>query len=134
MVLQRLRPEGLFKPGAYTQVVVATGRRMVFVSGQVSIDADGKLVAAGDFAGQARQVYANLRAALGGAGATPADVAKLTTYVVGYQPELRPLLAEARSIVFGPATLPASTLVGVEALAEPGYLIEVEAIAVMDEA
>src|SRR5712691_10822541 len=118
MPLQRLRPEGLLKPGAYTQVVVATGRRMVFVSGQVSIDADGKLVAAGDFAGQARQVYANLRAALGGAGATPADVAKLTTYIVGYQPELRPMLAEARSTVFGPATLPASTLVGVEALAE----------------
>ena len=59
---------------------------------------------------------------------------KLTTYVVGYRPELRPLLAEARSTVFGPAALPASTLVGVQALAEPGYLIEVEAIAVIDQA
>ena len=134
MPVQRLAPVGLFKPGAYTQVVVATGRRMVFVSGQVSMDAEGKLVAPGDLAGQARQVYANLRAALEGARAKPADVVKLTTYVVGYKPELRPLLAEARSTVFGSATLSASTLVGIQALAEPGYLIEVEAIAVIDEA
>src|ERR1700716_87678 len=123
MGMQRLTPEGLFKPAAYSQVGVATGRRMVFVSGQVSIDADGKLVAPGDVAGQARQVYANLRAALEGSGAQPADVVKLTTYVVGYKPELRPLLAQARATVFGPATWPASTLVGVQALAEPGYLI-----------
>ena len=134
MGLQRLAPEGLFKPSGYTQVVVASGRRMVFVSGQVSIDAQGTLVAGGDLAGQARQVYANLRTALEGARAKPADVVKLTTFVVGYKPEARPLLAEARSTVFGPATLPASTLVGVQALAEPGYLIEVEAIAVTDEA
>ena len=134
MPVQRLAPEGLFKPSAYTQVVVATGRRMVFVSGQVSMDAQSTLVAPGDLAGQARQVYANLRAALEGALAKPADVVKLTTFVVGYKPEVRSLLAEVRSTVFGPATLPASTLVGVQALAEPGYLIEVEAIAVTDEA
>src|SRR5438874_9880304 len=133
MGVQRLTPEGLFKPTAYSQVVVATGRRMVFVSGQVSMDAGGRLVAPGDFAGQARQVYANLRTALDGAGIAPADVAKLTTYVVGYKPELRPSLAEARAAVFG-ADLPASTLVGVQALAEPGYLLEVEAIAVSDNA
>ncbi len=133
MPVQRLAPEGLFKPAAYTQVVVATGRRMVFVSGQVSMDAEGKLVAPGDLAGQARQVYANLRTALEGARAKPTDVVKLTTYVVAYEQNVRPLLAEARSTVFGPATLPASTLVGVQALAEPGYLIEVEAIAVIDE-
>src|SRR5438067_13246114 len=133
MGVQRLTPEGLFKPTAYTQVVVASGRRMVFVSGQVSMDAGGRLVAPGDFAGQARQVYANLRTALDGAGIAPADVAKLTTYVVGYKPELRPSLAEARAAVFG-ADLPASTLVGVQALAEPGYLLEVEAIAVSDNA
>src|SRR5438067_13109360 len=134
MGVQRLRPEGLFKPTAYSQVVVATGRRLVFVSGQVSIDAGGKLVAPGDFAGQARQVYANLRAALEGAGMAPADVAKLTTYVVGYNPELRSSLAAARATIFGAAELPASTLVGVQALAEPGYLLEVEAIAVSDNA
>src|SRR5260370_15824679 len=133
MPVQRLAPEGLFKPAAYTQVVVATGRRMVFVSGQVSMDAEGKLVAPGDLAGQARQVYANLRTALEGARAKPTDVVKLTTDVVAYEQNVRPLLAEARSTVFGPATLPASTLVGVQALAEPGYLIEVDAIAVIDQ-
>ncbi len=67
-------------------------------------------------------------------GATPADVTKITIYIVGYKPELRLSLGEARSAVFGSATLPASTLVGVQALAEPGFLIEVEAIAVVDEA
>jgi enamine deaminase RidA (YjgF/YER057c/UK114 family) len=134
MGLQRLTPAGLFKPAAYTQVVVATGRRMVFVAGQVSIDAEGKLVAPGDFAGQVKQVFANLRTALEGAGATPADVTKITIYIVGYRPEMRSLVGEARSAVFGPATLPASTLVGVQALAEPGFLIEIEAIAVLDAA
>ncbi|TMD48973.1 MAG: RidA family protein [Chloroflexi bacterium] len=134
MGLQRLTPAGLFKPAAYTQVVVATGRRMVFVAGQVSIDAEGKLVAPGDFAGQVKQVFANLRTALEGAGATPADVTKITIYIVGYRPEMRSLVGEARSAVFGPATLPASTLVGVQALAEPGFLIEIEAVAVLDEA
>ena len=133
MGLERLAPAGLFKHAAYTQVVVARGRRLVFVAGQVSIDAQGTLVAPGDFAGQVRQVFANLRIALEGAGATPADVTKITIYVVGYKPELRPLLGEARSAVFGAAALPASTLVGVQALAEPGFLIEVEAIAVLDE-
>src|SRR5436853_164135 len=67
-----------------------------------------------------------------GAGATPADVAKLTTYVVGYRPEFRPVLGEARASVFGSAEPPASTLVGVQALADPGYLVEIEAIAVID--
>jgi enamine deaminase RidA (YjgF/YER057c/UK114 family) len=131
MSLERLTPQGLFKPATYSQVVVATGRRLVFIAGQVSIDAQGKLVAENDFAGQARQVYANLRMALRGAGATPADVTKLTTYVVGYTPELRAVIAEARAAIFRAGELPASTLVGVQALAEPGYLLEVEAIAVV---
>ena len=130
--MQRLTPEGLSKPAAYTQVVVSNRRRLVFISGQVSQDSTGKLVAEGDYSGQARQVYANLGAALKGAGATPADVVKLTTYVVGYKPELRVVIAEARATLFGTSQLPASTLVGVEALAEPGYLLEIEAVAATD--
>jgi len=132
MGLERLTPAGLFKPAAYTQVVVAQGRRMVFIAGQVSIDADGNLVAPGDFAGQVKQVFANLRTALRGAGATPADVTKLTIFVVGYTPALRAVIGEARAAIFRAGELPASTLVGVQALAEPGYLLEVEAIAVVN--
>ena len=132
MPLERVTPQGLYRPSAYSQVVVATGRRLVFISGQVSMDAQGKLVAKDDFAGQARQAYANLRTALRSAGATPADVTKLTTYVVGYTPERRAILAEARAAIFRAGELPASTLVGVQALAEPGYLLEVEAIAVVN--
>src|SRR3979411_956451 len=101
MELQRLTPAGLFKPAAYTQVVVAEGRRMVFLAGQVSIDAEGKLVAPGDFAGQVKQVFANVATALKGAGATPADVTKITIYIVGYKPELSHLLGEERSAVVG---------------------------------
>jgi len=132
MGLERLTPVGLFKPAAYTQVVVAQGRRMVFVAGQVSIDADGKLVAPGDFAGQVKQVFANLRTALKGAGASPADVTKLTIFVVGYTAALRAVIGEARAAIFRAGELPASTLVGVQSLADPGYLLEVEAIAVVN--
>ena len=132
MALEHLTPPGLFKPAVYSQVVVATGRRMVFISGQVSMDVDGNLVAEGDLAGQTKQVYANLSKALAGASAKPSDVAKLTTYVVGYRPEMLPLMGAARTAVLGSNDLPASTLVGVAALAQPGYLIEVEAIAVVN--
>ena len=127
---QRLNPEGLLQPQTYSQVVVSAAGRMVFVAGQVALDAEGEIVAKGDLASQARQAFANLARALAGAGAGPADVTKLTIYVVAYSPEHLPAINEARSAVFGDR-LPASTLVGVEALARPEFLIEVEAIAVL---
>jgi|SRR2546430_14730983 len=130
MTLNRLQPEGLPRPEMYSQVVVATGGRTVYVAGQVSVDAAGLVVAPGDFAGQAQQAYRNLGLALEAAGATPADVTKLTTYVVGYSPLLLPDLGAARRALFGDS-LPASTLVGVAHLARPELLIEVEAIAVV---
>ena len=130
--MKRLNPETLFKPQAYTQVVEATGRRTIFVSGQVSQDAQGNVVAPGDFRGQARQVFANLRAALEAAGASPADVTKVTMFIVDYEPELRPVLAEARAEFLAGAEPPASTLIGIAALADPAYLLEIEAIAVTD--
>ena len=116
----------------YAQVVVARGSRLIFVSGQVSVDDRGQVVAPGDFAGQVRQSHANLVAALSAAGASTGDIAKLTTYVVGYRPELLEAIRDARASVLGSVDSPASTLVGVEALASPDYLIEVEAYAVVD--
>jgi enamine deaminase RidA (YjgF/YER057c/UK114 family) len=80
---------------------------------------------------QAEQVYRNVVTALDAAGAKPSDVVKLTTYVVGHRPELLQSIMAARRPAFGDHH-PASTYVGVQALARPQYLIEVEAIAVLD--
>lgn len=130
MALNKLNPAELPTPTGYSQVVVATGSRTVFVPGQVALDGDGKIVAAGDVAGQARQAFANLRSAVEAAGAAIEDVAKITWYIVGYRPEWLPGLAAARNEVLG-THAPASTLVGVAALAQPHFLVEVEAIAIV---
>jgi enamine deaminase RidA (YjgF/YER057c/UK114 family) len=131
MTLELVNPEGLPTPESYTQVVVATGSRLVFVAGQVADDAQGNLVAPGDLAAQARRAFANVGRALAAAGTGPKQVARITIYVVHHRPEYLPLISEARIAVFGDHK-PADTIVGVETLAEPGYLIEVEAIAVVD--
>ncbi len=131
MTLELINPEELPMPTSYTQVVAATGNRLVFVSGQVADDAQGNLVGPGDLAAQARQVFANVGRSLAAVGAGPEQVTKITIYVVHHRPEYLPDISEARVAVFGDHK-PADTLVGVEALAEHGYLIEVDAIAVVD--
>jgi enamine deaminase RidA (YjgF/YER057c/UK114 family) len=129
MTLELINPKELATPESYTQVVAATGSRLVFVAGQVAEDADGNLVGPGDLAAQARQAFANVGRALAAAGARPEQVARITIYVVGHRPEYLPHISEARVAAFGDHR-PADTLLGVATLAEPGYLIEVEAIAV----
>jgi enamine deaminase RidA (YjgF/YER057c/UK114 family) len=131
MTLELINPEELPTPASYTQVIVATGSRLVFVAGQVADDARGNLVGPGDLAAQARQAFANVGRSLAAAGAGPDQVTKITIYVVHHRPEYLPDISEARIAAFGDHK-PADTLVGVETLAEPGYLIEVEAIAVVD--
>ena len=130
--IDRLRPQGLQINPAYSHVVVASGARTVSISGQVAMDENGALVGAGDLGAQTTQVMHNLGHALDAAGATFADVVKITTYVVGYRPEQRAVIGAARTPFFPAGQPPASTLVGVEALAAPGWLIEVEAIVVID--
>jgi enamine deaminase RidA (YjgF/YER057c/UK114 family) len=131
MTLELINPEDLATPASYTHVIAASGSRLVFVAGQVADDARGDLVGGNDLAAQARQAFANVGRALAAAGATPEQVAKITIYVVHHRPEYLPEISEARIAVFGEHR-PTDTLVGVEALAEPGYLIEVDAIAVVD--
>ena len=131
MPFELINPEDLSTPESYTHAIAASGRRLVFVAGQVADDAHGSLVGSGDLAGQAVQAFANVGRALAGAGARPEQVAKLTIYVVHHRREYLPAISAARMAVFGEHK-PADTLVGVETLAEPGYLIEVDAIAVVD--
>jgi len=130
-VLELIDPEDLPTPESYTHVVSATGSRLVFVAGQVAEDADGNLVGAGDLAAQARQAFANVGRCLAAAGAVPEQVARITIYVVGHQPQYLSDISAARIAVLGDHR-PADTVLGVQTLAEPGRLIEVEAIAVLD--
>lgn len=130
--LEHPRPAGLLHNAGFSQVVVASGARMVFTAGQVSIDEHGALVGADDLAAQTAQAMRNVGLALAAANASYADIVKLTTYVVGYAPELRAVIGKARAPFFAGGAPPASTLVGVSALALPEWLVEIEAIAVVD--
>ena len=131
MTVERINPPALPVPMGYTQVVASRGSRTIYIAGQVAVDAIGNVVAPGDVVGQALRAFANVRSAVTAAGGTVEDIVKVTWYVVGYRPELLPHLAAARRDVFGDHA-PASTLVGVAALANPDYLVEVEAVAVTD--
>jgi enamine deaminase RidA (YjgF/YER057c/UK114 family) len=131
MALELIQPDGLHTPRSYAHVAVATGSRLVFVAGQAADDADGNLAGHGNLREQAHQAFANLGRALAAAGARPDQVARITIYVVGHRPEHLSLISEARIALFGDFK-PVDTYLGVETLAEPGYLIEVEAIAVLD--
>jgi enamine deaminase RidA (YjgF/YER057c/UK114 family) len=132
MEKQFINPEGLAWPGAYTPVVTARGGKTIWIAGQVPQDAAGQLVGRGDLPAQIGQVYRNLQLALAGAGATFSDVVKLNVYVVNYKPEYRDLLNEARSRHVSKENPPASTLIGVQSLAREGFLVEIEAVAVID--
>lgn len=131
MEKQFINPAGLVKPGVYTPAISVQGGKTIYVSGQVSQDAEGQLVGKGDLLAQAEQVYKNLGLALTGAGATFADVVKLNVYVVGFQSQQRALLQSVREKYVSKENPPASTLVGVQALARADFLVEIEAVAVV---
>ena len=126
-----LNPDTLTKPAAYSQVVeVTTPGRMVFISGQVGVGSDGKLVA-GDFRAQALQVFENLKAALEAVGARFEHVVKMNSYLV--EIEHQAILRDVRRLYMNMAAPPASTSVRVVGFAREGVLLEVEAVAVLPE-
>lgn len=116
--------------GPYSHCVVGEGSKLVFISGQVPQDANGQLVGRGDIAAQARQVLANIRAAVEVAGGTVGDINKITVFMVELDQAAYAAVAEARRTFFQ-GEYPASTLVQVKALASPDWLIEIEAYAVI---
>ncbi len=129
MSVQLINPPGLVEPQGYTHVGVATGSRMVFLSGQVAQDAEGKVVGKGDLAAQTEQALRNVGRALAGAGATFQDVAKTTIYVVDWRPEKMADLVAGLQRSGAGAPGP-TTLVGVAALGDPDLLVEFDVIAV----
>jgi enamine deaminase RidA (YjgF/YER057c/UK114 family) len=134
MKKQYLNPKELSTPRFYTHTVAAESipagaGKLVYVSGQVSWDASGNVVGKGDMRAQSEQVFKNLTAALKAAGAGWGDVVKMNGYMVGMSAERVTAYREVRTRYLKEGALPASTLVGVEALVHPDLLLEVEVVA-----
>jgi enamine deaminase RidA (YjgF/YER057c/UK114 family) len=122
-------PSELSKPNGYSHVVIVDQGRLIFISGQTGMDKDGKM--ADGFAAQAKQAFTNLKVALAGVGAKPADIVKINYLVVGLNHEKLVALREARDSIIDREHPPASTLAGVEALFRDDAQIEIEAEAVI---
>ena len=128
MKKEYINPKELGTPRFYTHAVAITGGgRLVYVSGQVAYDRDGKVVGKGDMRAQSVQVFENVTHALRAAGAGWEDVIKMNGYMVGLSPANVAAYREVRSKYL--KALPASTLVGVDSLVEADLLLEVEVIA-----
>ena len=134
MALERINPPTLAPPvmGLYTQVTVASPVRLVFVAGQVAIDANGQLVGRDDYPAQARQAFANVKLAVEAAGATGRDITSYCVHVVRYHVDvLMPVFNAGREVFGDEWPLCSSMLLGVDALALPEWLIEIDATAVI---
>jgi 2-iminobutanoate/2-iminopropanoate deaminase len=127
--LEKYGAPGVFDPPGYSQAIKVSGAQTIlFLAGQVAYTPDGRPAHRGDFAAQARQVFGAVKALVEAGGGTLANVVKITTYLTDarHRPEFRVV----RDEFFG-SRGPASTMIEVGKLAEPDYLIEVEAIAVV---
>lgn len=130
MLRKAYNPKGMPPPGGrYSQIVKATGKSLLFISGQVAYDVEGRVVGKEDFAAQTEQAFRNLKAALAAEGATFDDVVKMTTYVTDMK--RRDELDKVR-VKYLSKDPPASALIGVTTLPDPELMIAIEAVAVLE--
>jgi len=126
-----LSPSTLPPAPGYSQIVKVSGGTTIYIAGQVALDEEGQQVGEGDLEQQARQVFTNLVTALSEAGATTSDLVRIGIYVVDHDLDKLKLVRRVRDEVLYVDPPPASTLLGVERLALPEFLIEADAIAVV---
>ena len=126
-----VNPPGLKPLGMYSNAACGRGT-MVFIAGQVAVDAEGKIVGRGDIEAQAVQVFENLKLALGAAGATFEDVLKLTIFIKDLTPAARKAVMGVRGRYISHTNPPAATMIGIHQLVEEDLLVEVEAVAVVE--
>jgi 2-iminobutanoate/2-iminopropanoate deaminase len=134
MPKEYINPDSLFPSlsHGFSQIVIASGRRTVFISGQTAWDEGKNIVGRDSVLEQARQAFRNVATAMEAAGGTLKDVVALRLYVVDYQADSGTAVSIALREFFSHENPPASTWIGVSALADPEFLIEIEATAVLD--
>ena len=126
-------PDTMAKPAAgYSQVGEVTGGKVVYIAGQVALDASGNLVGKDDFRAQTEQIFKNLDSAVRATGGSFRDVVKLNYYCVdSVDPSAITQVREIRDKYVNTQNPPTSTFVVVRRLVRPEWLIEVEAVAVV---
>lgn len=133
MTKQSINPPELFNSQQYgfSQITIAQGSRLVHISGQVGWNADEQIIAKDDLGAQTRLAFENLQTAMQHAGGTLADVVALRIYIhVKVLDQSAPIRENLQR--FFPQNPPAATWIGVAGLANPDFLVEVEAVAVLD--
>ena len=134
MTRETINPDSMYNSLHYgfSHATRSQGQTKIYCAGQVAWDENGNLVGAGDLAKQAQQVFINLKTVLREAGATPADVVRMRTYVVNHKPQYLEVIANAAADFYAQELPAANTLIGVQSLALPEFLIEVEVTAIID--
>ncbi|WP_299573543.1 Rid family hydrolase [uncultured Williamsia sp.] len=129
-------PDDLAHPVPYHHVAVGTGSRHIHVAGQIGRSGAGTPMAPDDLTAQVAQALRNVHAGLRDAGASFADVVRLTFYVVDWTADRMDAfmagIADVAAEIDLPSPIPPASLIGVSVLFEPGVLVEVEATAVAD--
>jgi enamine deaminase RidA (YjgF/YER057c/UK114 family) len=129
MTIDKINPAGLHEPEGYTQVVVATATKRVYIAGQIGVDTD-HVVVGPDLTTQTAQAFENLGIALEAAGASWEHLVKWTCYIVGLdEAKLGEFFAGMEQATERGLVPTAATLIGVQALYLPELLVEVEAVA-----
>lgn len=134
MTRAAINPDTLYGSLQYgfSHAIKSTGATTIHCAGQVGWDKDYNLVGEDDIGAQARQALENLREVLAAAGASPANVVRMRTYVVNHSPEHIEPIGAALAEFYGDVIPAANTWIGVQALALPGFLVEIEVTAVID--
>ena len=133
MAVERINPSALYNSlnFGFSHATVSKEGGLLHLSGQVAWDKDNNLVGGDDLAAQARQALANLKAVLADQGLDPSDLVRIRTYVVDHNPEKIGPVAGEMMAFFGEAMPCANTWLGVQALAMPEFMIEIEGTAAL---
>lgn len=134
MANNRINPDSMYNSLVYgfSHAAVQTSGKTVHLAGQVAWDKDCAIVGGDDLAAQTRQTLANIKTVVEAAGGTIADIVRLRIYVVNHSPDKLGVVLPEVGAFFGDITPPPNTFLGVQALALPDFLIEIEATAAID--